>query len=404
MNDAPNASRRKIDPALIVILAGVCAALHVGKLPPAITALQQALGMTLLQAGFLLSLVQLAGMSVGVMFGVVADALGLRRSMVCGLLVLAAASALGGTARDVPTLMLLRACEGFGFLLVALPAPGLIRELVAPQRMSVMLGLWSAYMPFATALALLLGPILIAAAGWQAWWWSLAGASLGMALWVACAVPAPRVRSTPTSAALAQWRARLRATLSVPGIWPVAVMFALYSGQWLAVIGFLPVIAAQAGWSGAALGGLTALAAAVNIVGNLATGRFLQRGVAPRTLLGFGFGVMGFCAIAAFAGAPQTGLPPELRYVAVLVFSMLGGLIPATLFALAVQLAPQQNTLATTVGWVQQWSALGQFVAPPIVAWVASRVGGWHWTWLVTCACSALGLLLARRIAAPLMR
>jgi MFS transporter, CP family, cyanate transporter len=71
--------------AWIVFGAGVCAALHVGKLPPAIAALQQALGMTLLQAGFLLSLVQAAGMVAGIAFGVVADAMGLRRSMLVGL-------------------------------------------------------------------------------------------------------------------------------------------------------------------------------------------------------------------------------------------------------------------------------------------------------------------------------
>lgn len=54
-------------------LAGVVAALHVGKLPPAIPVLRDAFGLTLVQAGFLLSLVQLAGMAVGVVFGAVAD-------------------------------------------------------------------------------------------------------------------------------------------------------------------------------------------------------------------------------------------------------------------------------------------------------------------------------------------
>ncbi len=57
--------RPVIDPAVLVILAGVCAALHVGKLPPALPVLRDALGVSLLQAGFLLSMVQLAGMSLG---------------------------------------------------------------------------------------------------------------------------------------------------------------------------------------------------------------------------------------------------------------------------------------------------------------------------------------------------
>ena len=107
------------------MLAGVSAALHVAKLPPAIAALQQALGVSLLQAGFLLSLVQVAGMTAGVAFGALADGLGLKRSMLLGLWLLAVASALGGAAQGVPLLMGLRVLEGFGFLLVVLPAPGL---------------------------------------------------------------------------------------------------------------------------------------------------------------------------------------------------------------------------------------------------------------------------------------
>ena len=53
----------RVEPALVVILAGVVAALHIGKLPPAIPVLRESLGLTLVQAGFLLSLVQLAGMT-----------------------------------------------------------------------------------------------------------------------------------------------------------------------------------------------------------------------------------------------------------------------------------------------------------------------------------------------------
>src|SRR3954447_4816344 len=87
--------------AWCVIAAGVVAALHVGKLPPALPVLGQVLGVSLVQAGFLLSLVQLAGMTLGLIAGLAVQRAGLRRSMVCGLLVLAFASALGGAAPGV---------------------------------------------------------------------------------------------------------------------------------------------------------------------------------------------------------------------------------------------------------------------------------------------------------------
>jgi CP family cyanate transporter-like MFS transporter len=270
--------------------------------------------------------------------------------------------------------------------------------------MSLMLGVWGSYMPFAAALALLVGPLWIGAFGWRAWWWVLSGLSLAMAAWALRTVPAPAAHGVPARSAAAPWAQRLRRTLSAPGPWLVAMTFAVYAGQWLAVIGFLPSLYLQAGLSGAATGVLTALAAAVNMLGNVASGRLQHAGVAPTRLLNTGFVVMGVAAVAAYAVVDGVGLPAWLRYGAVLLFSMVGGLIPATLFTLAVRLAPGEGTLSTTVGWMQQWSSFGQFAGPPLVAWLASRSGGWQWTWVATGACALLGLLLAGRIAQLLRR
>lgn len=395
-----------VNPAFVVILAGVSAALHVGKLPPALPALHEALGITLLQSGFLLSMVQLAGMLLGLAVGLTADGVGLRRSLITGLLVLSGAGTLGGWAQDATTLIALRALEGFGVLLVSMPAPSLVRQLVPPQGLSTMLGLWSSFMPFGTALALLSGPMVIGVASWQVWWWGTAGLSLLMALWVWRTVPSDQQRhgaaqsATPLGAP-AGWLERLRQTLTSPGPWLVALSFAVYSGQWLAVIGFLPSIYAQAGVAGGTSAVLTALAAAVNILGNVASGRLLHRGVAAQRLLYIGFVVMALGAFLAFATYPfahGVGLPPAVRFVAILLFSAVGGMIPGTLFSLAVRLAPSEHTVSTTVGWMQQWSALGQFASPPLVAWVASGAGGWQWTWVVTGILAIAGVLLARQV------
>lgn len=376
--------------AWLVVIAGGVAALQVGKLPPALPALQAELGLTLLQSGFLLSMVQLAGLSLAVFMGLWADGMGLKRSMVRGLCLLALASGLGAFATSTAALLVLRAIEGLGFLLVALPAPALIRRLVLPAQLPGMLGVWGAYMPTGTALALLAGPMFIPAWGWGAWWWLFAAVSLAMAAWLWRSVPAD-----PTAHAVAgqgAWQ-RLRRTLSAPGPWLVALTFGMYSGQWLAVVGFLPSIYAAAGVGGALLGVLTALAAAVNIAGNMASGRLLQRGWAPRSTLWLGFGAMALGSTVAFA--PFTESLPWLRFAGVLLFSGMGGLVPGTLFSLAVRLAPGEQQVATTVGWVQQLSALGQFVGPPVVAAVAARAGGWQLTPLVTVGCCGVGAVLA---------
>ncbi|WP_332813394.1 MFS transporter [Ramlibacter sp.] len=381
--------------AWLVVLGGVAAAVHVGKLPPAIPVLRDVLGITLVEAGFLLSLVQFAGMTLGLLAGLAADSLGLKRTMVAGLWIVGGASVLGGWATGAGTLLALRAVEGFGFLLASMPAPGLIRRLVPPQHMSAMLGVWGAYMPFATALALLCGPAWMAWTGWPGWWWLLGGLSALMAAWLARALPADPVQPP---AASRDWAARIGQTLVAPGPWLVAAAFGVYSAQWLSVIGFLPSIYLAAGIAPGLAAAATALAAAVNMVGNLASGRLLQQGFTARQLMSIGFVTMALASVVAFSallGPPEAGALP--RYLAVLAFSTVGGMIPGTLFSLAVRLAPSERTVSTTVGWMQQWSALGQFLGPPLVAWVAARSGGWQWSWLVTGGCALAGLVLAGR-------
>lgn len=389
-------------PALVVILVGIGAALHVGKLPPAIPVLREALGVTLLQAGFLLSLVQFAGMALGLLAGIAVEGLGLRRSMLIGLSVLALASAAGAVAPDAPTLLGLRAVEGFGFLLTVLPAPALLRALVPPQRLALYLGMWGGYMGIGTALALFCAPWVMAAVGWQGWWSLLAASSIGLALWLRWSVPSDRSRraAVPAEAAASatdDWRQRLRLTLSSSGPWLVALCFAMYSSQWLGVVGFLPSIYDQAGLGSGLGGALTALVCLVNVVGNVAAGRLLHRGIAARQILHGAFVSMALGTVVAF-GSAFDGLF-VVRYVAVLLFSAIGGLIPGALFSLAVQVAPSERTVSATVGWMQQCSSTGQFLGPPLIAWVAALSGGWQWTWAVTGAASLCGLVLASLIA-----
>ena len=390
---------RRPDPALVVVLAGISAALHIGKLPPALPVLRESLQLTLVEAGFLLSLVQVAGMTLGLAMGAAADALGARRTMMAGLVLLSAASLAGGTATTAQALLALRALEGMGFLLASLPAPGLIRRLVPAARLPGMLGLWGAYMPFGTATALLVGPAFIAASGWPGWWWLLAALSGAMAVALWWLVPAEADRRV--AGAGASLRGRIARTLRSPGPWLASVAFAMYSAQWLAVVGFLPTIYAQAGLPAAFTAVATALAAAVNMVGNIGSGRLLQRGWRAPVLLQCGFAAMLVGAVIAFAPwtSGASGGVALVRYAGVLLFSAVGGLVPGTLFSVAVRVAPDEGSVSTTVGWMQQWSAFGQFVGPPLAAWAAARAGGWHAMWWITGAFALAGMGVAAALA-----
>jgi len=396
-----------IHPSWVIVFAGVCAALHVGKLPPALPVLQETLHITLVQAGFLLSAVQIASMTLGLAVGLSADDLGLRRSMLVGLVLLSVASISGGFVADTSALLFLRALEGLGFLLVVMPAPALIRRTVDASQLSGRMGWWGTYMPTGSALALLLGPWVIAGLNWSAWWWLL-GAVAAFA-WVAVWLCVPHVqRVTPAhnsdSEANDAWPKRLALTLQSPGPWLVALTFAVYSFQWLSVVGFLPTVYGELGLTAGVAGVLSACVALANVSGNIMSGRLLQRGWPAQRLLSIGFACMTLGAVGAYAVWEGEGLPMALRFACVVMFSAVGGLIPGTLFSCALRLAPSEATVSTTVGYMQQLSALGQFVGPPLVAWVAASVGGWQWTWAVTATLSLAGAVMAHLIGRALYK
>lgn len=407
-----------IHPSWVIVFAGVCAALHVGKLPPALPVLQDALGITLVQAGFLLSAVQIASMTLGLAVGLSADSLGLRRSMLVGLGLLSFASISGGFVDDAQSLLLLRALEGLGFLLVVMPAPALIRRTVDASQLSGRMGWWGTYMPTGSALALLLGPWVIAGLNWSAWWWLLGAVAAFAFVAVWLCVPdvhasAPAVHASVPAAALAPptptqgmagqtWPQRLVLTLKKPGPWLVSLTFAVYSSQWLAVVGFLPTVYAELGLTAGVAGVLSACVALANVSGNIMSGRLLQRGWPAQRLMQLGFATMTLGAVGAYAVWQGEGLPTSLRFACVVMYSAVGGLIPGTLFSCALRLAPSEGTVSTTVGYMQQLSALGQFLGPPLVAWVAASAGGWQWTWAVTATLSLAGAVLAHLIGLAL--
>ena len=390
--------RNPVHTSLFLVLVGICAAMNIWKLPPALPFLQQELGLDLVASGFLLSSVQIAGMSLGLMTGLFAERIGLRRSILIGLLILTIAP-LGAVLLQTKTALLVsRAIEGCGFLMVILPVPALIKRLVSADLISRMLGIWGCYMSTGAVIILLAGAWLLSMdISWHTLWLLLSSVAFLMFLLSLVFIPSDAktaVSAGTTTADRPSIISMVLSTLSTFRVWLVALTFGMYSAQWSSVIGFLPTVYDSAGISGLVAGLLTALVAGSNVIGNLSAGRLLYKGVSVKKLLITAFLSMMIAAIVAF-GLP---VPVVVQFFAIVLFSILGGLIPASLFVLAVTYAPTPQTTAATVGWVQQCSSLGQFIGAPVVALVVSWLGGWQWAWVATSAFALLGIIMALKL------
>lgn len=373
----------------VVVASGVVAALQVGKGAIALPALRGEFGLGLEAAGWIMSVFALLGVAGGIPAGAAVTRFGDRRLLALGLAALALGSVVGSAAGSFPLLLATRVLEGLGFLLVVVAAPALLQRIVATEDRDLAFGIWSAFMPAGMAIALLLGASL---AGWRPLW--LANAMLAGAF-VLLVLVAVRARDRVPDGL--SWReigrdAMLTATSHGPLL--LASAFVLYSLLYFALASFLPVLLMERmGVAVAAAGALSAVAVGANVLGNLAAGLLLGRGIARWVLIATAAAVMTLTGIAVFA----LPLPPIVVFLLCVVFSGVGGLLPATVLGAAALVAPKPGLGPMTLGLTMQGSNLGQVIGPVAVGGVVDAAG-----WPAAAIPVAVAGVLALAVAALL--
>lgn len=378
---------------IVVVIAGITAALHIWKLPAALPLIQEDLGLSLLAAGVLLGIVQVAGMVGGLAVSLLAEVIGERRTLILGLLFLTAGSVLGALSIGANTLLLSRAVEGIGFIAATVMGPGLIRRYAPFKRVNMAVGCWSAYQGTATFIGLIGSAFFLQIGTWQMWWWVMAAISLIPIPLVLGMVPKDEPHATGGAKAATR---RIGITARTGRVWIAGVIFGCYTIQWTAVVGFLPTMYQQSGMTGTSPGILTAIVGGLNGVGAILTGMMLQRGAPAKVLLYVSFIAMAATSFLTFAvdwSPVPGGLAWQVAWVA--MFSLTGAMIPATMTRMAVDLAPTGGSAPAAMGLMQQIFNIGNFTGPMIVAWLAVSTGGWNSTWWMTCSFAALGIILS---------
>ncbi|WP_254599958.1 MFS transporter [Cupriavidus gilardii] len=390
----------------VVVGAGVVAALQIGKAAIATPMLQADLGASLAQAGWLMAIVAVLGSLGGIPAGALVPAFGDRRVLLGGLLTVVAGACAGALAQTLTALMASRFVEGLGFLLIAVAGPAVLQRVVPLRQRDIAFSLWSCFMPAGMALAMIVGPLFDE---WRGLWWGSAAIAVVAMAAARLAIPAeaqrqassePSLKSPSPSPSLshgavaiaAGMRADIAAVLRERQPLRLAACFALYSLMFFALFSFLPVLLIERiGASHRMAGLLTALAIGANMIGNLAAGYLLARGVSRPVLVASTGLTMGLAALGIFLSL--FGDVPT--FLLCLVFSAVGGLIPAALLASGPIVAPTSALVPVVIGLLMQGSNLGQVVGP-ITVGAAIEAYGWPAAAAIV-ALSALGAMLLAR-------
>jgi len=367
---------------------GVLAAAALGKVAPAVPLLRTDLGLSLGQAGWLVSAITAVAALLGTPAGLWVRRRGGRRALLAGLAILAVTGGVGAAVPGVGWMLAARVVEGVGFLLVVVAAPTLLVEMAGREDQPAVLALWGTGIPVGLAASAAAGGVL-APLGWRLWMAVPSALAVPAAVATALLVP-PDTREAPEGAAPGRpaGGTRLRlADLRVPALLAGGFCAAVVIGG--AVLAVLPTFLEEERRAGIAAGGTaTALVALASVLGSLVAGWLLGRGVGLRALAAGGL-------LMPLASWPVVRAGGSLGGSVLAAAALLAanGVVVAGVFAAVPRVAAAPDHLAVVNGLVAQLGSAGSVLGPPLFAW-AVVAAGWQVLPPLVAVFTILGLVL----------
>ena len=376
----------------VAFFAGCIAAFQIGKTFASLTLIIDELGLSLVQAGLILSLFSLIAAIAGAGFGLLSDRIGHLRMALTGLAVSAAGSFFGAQVSNIEYLLLSRLLEGFGFILAIVALPSLISRSASERQRPLAMGLWGAFMPAGIGLSMMFTPTLVEWHGWRGLW-----NDVGFMLLLWGVVLYLGFRRVPVQAGLKLNASEFIGSILRLGPLLVVAGFVCYSSLYQSLTAFLPtMLVTDYDVALAPAARFGAFVVVGNIIGNVAAGWLISRGFMPWKLLTVSFVAMGLCASLVFT----TATDPALKFVAGFLFSAFGGMFPGTAFVLAARYSPSPSQMALMAGFMLQGAGIGQTIGPLMVSSVVEISADWNMANLVVITMAGIGLscaLLLRR-------
>lgn len=333
--------------------AGLGAAAQFAKIVVIFPELQAYYGETGAASGYLVSLISFVGMALGLVAGVIAIQIGLRRLLILGLSLGAAISTWQATMPGFEAMMLSRFIEGLSHLAIVVAAPTLIAQLSTGKYQGAALTLWGTFFGVAFAAVALFAPTLIAAYG-------IGSLALAHAIYMACiaivlAALLPRVdrNDAPAWPSLADIARRHVSVYSSPFIAAPALGWLFYTLTFVSLLAILPPMIDPAQRAM-----VTAAMPLASIASSLTLGTWLLRRMSAVTIIIIGFVLaIGLTVVLMTFGVAA--------WLAIALFASLG-LVQGASFAAVPQLNPGLAERALANGGLAQMGNIGNGIGTPI--------------------------------------
>jgi len=376
------------------IFTGITAAIQLNKVIPAIPFLRESLNISMVEAGWVMSVFSFNTIFLGFLSGVIGDKFGNRRVIIFGLLSLLAGSFYGLFACKISLFSLLvsRVIEGLGFALIVASVPALIAGFATEKQRGLALGFWSAYMPAGIVMVFLLSPLVLKTGAWtNLWLFPIMINVLMIIVFIQSTRFMKGGSPNPGPDHQSAWE-NIKTILSRKGPWLLALTMGFFTMQNNTMWAWAPsYFSENQSFSMTAALMASSLLPLINVFGSLVGGVLLFWKVSGWKMIM----VASITMFIATLGMIGPGMPDLLRLFCLVLYSTIGSFIPAALFALAPKFAPSPMLIASTNGMLMSGGNAGIFFGPPAVAAVVSYFGSWFSSTLVFCSCAAICLVLS---------
>ncbi|BBK39786.1 MFS transporter [Allostella sp. ATCC 35155] len=349
----------------------VVAAFQQFKLPPVLPLMIERYGYDRVLAGGFMSVFALAGLVLSWNLG-----RWMQRHGALPFLVAAFGLTLAGTAltlarpEDGATVLAARTLEGIGFAILAIAGPTFATVNAGPRHLPIAAALTATWIPIGQVLAGALAIPFLASGQWQPLWWLAIAVALAAMAWtlVLHRSGAVDLGARPTAATAAPPSAAERRAILL-----VAVIFMLWSGQYIGTMTWLPQLLIDRYALGQE-GAVIAYTLPVVVVGgfNLVGGWALRAGISPGAVI-----LVGLSAQAAvWIAMPWLG-PDAVGAAFLVVYAMGAGITPTCLFALPGIILGPGRAGAQAFGILMVGRNLGVIGGPIAYAQAFALFGDW---------------------------
>lgn len=351
-------------------MAGLGAAAQFGKIAISLDAFREIYPVGEVALGFLISCVGLAGLTLGVLGGILITRVGIRRAFVAGLMIAALLSAVQALLPAYPIMIALRIIEGAAHLAIVIAGPILMARHSSDAARPAVMTLWSSFFGLSFMLIALLAPPVLAAGGLPALLLAHGAFMFALALALWRILPPPvvthesAVKDVPLTA-----KSILGLHVSIyhsPVTSAAALGFVWYTATYISILTYLPGFVEQTHRTG-----LAASLPLASIVTSLTLGIVLLRLVSSvrAVQIGYGFTALAALPLLFFYGNDAAFI------LACLLLMGATGFVPGASFAALTALNTTDESRAYATGALAQMGNVGTTCGPPVLAAIIGGFG-----------------------------